>query len=61
VLEVIDPPNKSKQPAKVVLHIKNECLYGEKISVQAKQTNIESMVTILKNENVIVAHATIAW
>jgi acyl-ACP thioesterase len=61
VLEVIDPPEIFMQPSKVILHIKSECLNGEKISVQAKQRSDETLVTILKNEKELVACAIIEW
>lgn len=59
ILEAADPLLRKIQPSGVVIHIKSECLLGDAILVDATQMNNQSLVTIRKNENEIVASAII--
>jgi len=61
LLEVIEPPIPGKGPSLVVIHIKNECLLGEQIEVVADQSLQSSIVSILKGQGKVVAHALVQW
>lgn len=61
VLEVLEPPEQKVEPSEVTIHIKSECLEGDTIIVEAKQMKFESLVTIRKNVNEIVALALVKW